>query len=99
MTTVPLDPIAAEAPVKIIRRIGTQSIPAVGANSTALLLCLVDLLLQLRGAGVNELKLRELGVEDANNLCKLFNVSMNAQNTGGDTVRTGSSGLPVLLSV
>ena len=80
MTTVPLDPVTTEAHVEVIRRISAQSIPSIGANSAALLLRLVDLLLQLRSAGVDKLKLRELGVEHADDLCKLLNVSMTACN-------------------
>lgn len=78
MATVPLNPIATEAPVEVICRVCTQTIPSVGANSTALLLRLVDLLLQLRSAGVDELELRELGVEDADDLGELFGVSLSA---------------------
>lgn len=99
MTTVPLDPVATEAPVEVIRRIGAQPIPSIGANSAALLLRLVDLLLQLRSAGVDELELRELGVEHSDDLRKLVNVSMTVCSTGAKMIRTGSSGLPVLLSV
>lgn len=69
MTTVPLHRVSAEAPVEVIRRVCAEAVPAVGADSAGLFLRLVDLVLQLRGAGVNELELGELGVEDADDLC------------------------------
>lgn len=78
MAAVALHPVAAEAPVEVICRICAQTIPTIGTDSATLLLCLVDLLLQLRGTGVNELELRELAVEDTDDLCELFHVSMQA---------------------
>jgi hypothetical protein len=70
-TTKPLRPSTAEAPVEVLRRVRAKSLPAIGTSAVRLLLRLGDLFLKLRGAGVDELELRELGVEDANDLCEL----------------------------
>ena len=76
VTAVALRPVAAEAPVEVLGWICAQAIPAICTNNAAFLLCLADLLLQLRGTGVDELELRELGVEDADDLCELSDVSI-----------------------
>lgn len=84
MTTIPLHPVTTETPVEVICRVCTQAVPAVGADSAALFLRLGNLLLQLRGAGVDELELRELGVEDADDLCELCGVSNFVVEVNGD---------------
>ena len=99
VATITLDPVAAEAPVKVVCWICAQAIPAVCADRSALLVGLVDFVLQLRGAGVDELELRELRVEDADDLCKLSGVSIQIEKNVKMSAHTGSSGLPVLLSV
>lgn len=45
------------ASVEIIGRVCAKSIPAICTNALALLLCLGNLLLQLRGARIDELEL------------------------------------------
>jgi hypothetical protein len=76
VTAVTLRPVAAEAPVEIFGRIRAQSVPAICTDNAAFLLRLADLLLQLRGTGIDELELRELGVEDADDLCELSEISI-----------------------
>ena len=76
MTTVTLRPVAAEAPVEVLGWVCAQAVPAVRTDDAAFLLRLADLLLQLRGTGVDELELRELSVEDADDLCELSDVSI-----------------------
>lgn len=75
MSTIALASVPTETPIKVVRRVGAEAIPATGAHCAAFLLRLVDFILQLRGARVNELELRELSVEDADDLCELWIVS------------------------
>lgn len=75
MTTISLHPVSTHASVEVVCGICAQTVPAIGADGAGLLLRLVDLILQLRGARVDELELRELSVEDAHDLGKLFCVS------------------------
>jgi hypothetical protein len=76
--TKALRPAATEAPVKVLGGICAQTVPAIGTDALSFLLGLGDLVLQLRGTRVDELELRQLGVEDANDLCKLWRVSVLA---------------------
>jgi hypothetical protein len=77
-TAKALRPAATETPVKVFGGICAQAVPAIGTDALCFLLGLGDLVLQLRGTRVDELELGELGVEDANNLCELWRVSMLA---------------------
>jgi hypothetical protein len=70
-TAKALRPSTTVAPVKVLGGVRTKSLPATRTRAVRLLLRLVDLLLELRSARVDELELRELGVEDADDLCKL----------------------------
>lgn len=93
MPTVPLHSAPPKTPIKVIRRIGAQSVPAISAaDSAALLLRLVDLVLQLGGARVDELELRELCVEDADDLCELCCVRCKARGCLVLSERRGGRG-------
>lgn len=91
-------PSTPEATHKIVRRIRAESMPAIRTNTLCLLLCLVDFLPQRSGARINELELGKLCVEDADDLGQLRMISM-CQYILIVEGHTGSSGLPVLLSV
>jgi hypothetical protein len=75
-TAKTLRPAATETPVKVFGGISAQAVPAIGTDALCFLLGLGDLVLQLRGTRVDELELGELGVEDADNLCELWRVSV-----------------------
>jgi hypothetical protein len=98
-TTEALRPASTEAAHEVIRRISTESVPAICADALGFLLSLGDFLFELGGAGVDELELGELGVEDADDLCQLRIQLVIWQGEKCGKRRTGSSGLPVLLSV
>lgn len=70
-TTKPIRPSTPKTPIKICTRIRAQAIPAIRANMLRVLLRLSNLRLQLRCAGVDELELGELRVEDADDFGEL----------------------------
>jgi hypothetical protein len=70
-TTKSLSPASTEAAHEVIRRISTKTVPAIRTDTLSLLLGLCDFLFELGGAGVDELELGKLGVEDADNFCQL----------------------------
>jgi hypothetical protein len=51
-------------------RIRTKAIPPIRANTLTLPLRLVDVILELLGARVDELELSKLSIEDADDLCE-----------------------------
>ena len=71
-TSEPFRSIAPEASVKVFCRITAQPLPTVGGETLAFLLRSLELLLQLVGTGVDDLKLSEMRVEHADNLGELF---------------------------
>lgn len=67
-TTKTLCPPSTETAVKVLCRIRAQAVPAIVTDTLSFALGLCDFFLELRGSGVDELELCELGVEDADDL-------------------------------